>query len=115
MRRVSQIRDGLGRIPGCIKDFPPDPGFRGEEPGVATTPIWTGDYEAVDQPGFPNKSFFDPVEEDENDGTPEVRVAQQRRSDQQPPRELVLHASHSGGRRGLFRLRCPPGLDFVPI
>ena len=68
MRRVSQIRDGLGRIPGCIKDFPPEPGFRGEELGVTITPIWRGDYE--EQALSPDKSFSDSEEEDENDGTP---------------------------------------------
>jgi hypothetical protein len=49
MRRVNQIRDGLRRIPNSLMVFPPEPSFRGVEPGVFITPIWTGDYEAADQ------------------------------------------------------------------
>jgi hypothetical protein len=70
MRRVNQIRDGLRRIPNSLVDFPPEPSFRGVEPGVTTTPIWTGDYEAADSTHgrmMPDKSLADSEEEDEND------------------------------------------------
>jgi hypothetical protein len=70
MRRVNQIRDGLRRIPNSLMVFPPEPSFRGVEPGVFITPIWTGDYEAADQTPrgmMPDKSFSDSEEEDEND------------------------------------------------
>src|ERR1700726_4302176 len=71
MRRINQIRAGLSGIPNSLMDFPPEPSFRGVEPGVTTTPIWTGDYyEAVDQTQnvmIPEESFSDSEEEDENE------------------------------------------------
>jgi hypothetical protein len=71
MRRINQIRAGLSGIPNSLLDFPPEPSFRGVEPGVTTTPIWTGDnYEALDKPQeamMPEDSFSDSEEEDENE------------------------------------------------
>ena len=61
MRRINQVRAGLSGIPNSLLDFPPEPSFRGVEPGVTTTPIWTGDYEAIAKP------FSDSEEEDENE------------------------------------------------
>jgi hypothetical protein len=73
MKRVNQIRDGLRRIPNSFIDFEPEPSFRGVGPGVTTTPIWTGDYEALyaelDQPMIRGESFSDSEEEDENDAS----------------------------------------------
>jgi hypothetical protein len=70
MRRINQIRVGLNRIPHSSMDLPPEPSFRGEEPGVTTTPIWTGDYhDAPDEtPGtvIAEDTFSDSEEEDEN-------------------------------------------------
>jgi hypothetical protein len=71
MKRINQIRAGLSGIPNSLMDFPPEPSFRGVEPGVTTTPIWTGDYyEAVDQTQkvrIPEESFSVSEEEDENE------------------------------------------------
>jgi hypothetical protein len=69
MRRINQIRSGLSGIPNSLMDLPPEPSFRGVEPGVTTTPIWTGDYyDAVDntqEAKIPEEFFSDSEEEDE--------------------------------------------------
>ena len=68
MRRINEIRAGMSGIPHSRMDFPPEPSFRGEEPGVTTTAIWTGDYyDAPDKTQMPEDSFSGSEEGDENE------------------------------------------------
>jgi hypothetical protein len=70
MKRINQIRAGLSEIPHSRMELPPEPSFRGEEPGVTTTPIWTGDYhdppDETQEAAIPEDAFSDSEEEDEN-------------------------------------------------
>jgi hypothetical protein len=49
MKRISAIREALADIPGALKDFDPDEGHEGSQPGVVSHAVWRPSEEALDR------------------------------------------------------------------